>query len=71
MLSKAAVMGDMSSFAAMCEAGTPYEVKKLGRGVSPWNEELWVGVVCRVGYEVRVEYALDAWLICIGHTCNM
>jgi ribA/ribD-fused uncharacterized protein len=41
MLSKAALMRDVSTMHAIIRGKTPSEVKKLGRNVRPWNQVLW------------------------------
>ena len=38
---KAMLMGDKSTADAIMKAIAPMEAKRLGRRVSPWNEELW------------------------------
>jgi ribA/ribD-fused uncharacterized protein len=41
MAEKARVMGDLETRAAVLAAKTPGEAKKLGRRVTPWDEEKW------------------------------
>ena len=48
MLCKAAVMDDLESFDAILRASTAIGAKKLGRGVSNWNQAVWDSVVCEV-----------------------
>uniref|UniRef100_A0A6V2S337 NADAR domain-containing protein n=2 Tax=Emiliania huxleyi TaxID=2903 RepID=A0A6V2S337_EMIHU len=52
MLCKAAAMRDYASFDAIARARTPAEAKRLGRGVSPWDERLWTRVVCTVAHAI-------------------
>ena len=50
---KAVLMGDEETAAAIIAQGAaPKECKRLGRSVSPWNEELWQQHVCNVAYAV-------------------
>lgn len=54
MLCKAAVMGDFKSYDAIARAQTPSEARALGRGVGPWNQRRWDGVVCEVALQIMV-----------------
>jgi len=62
MWHKAMMMGDEISAAKIIEAETPAEVKKIGRGVKPWNEQKWVSVredVVRRALELKVSQHRD------------
>ena len=52
MMCKAAAMRDSVTYQAILEAETPSAAKKLGRLVSPWNEDVWRSVVLDVACEV-------------------
>jgi ribA/ribD-fused uncharacterized protein len=43
MYHKATSMGDAASGLLVLAAKTPWEAKKVGRGVASWNEAKWVG----------------------------
>ena len=45
-------MGDKESFEEISKSEYPMECKKLGRGVFPWNEELWQTYVCAIAKDV-------------------
>lgn len=52
MLTKAALMNDLESFEKIAKAGTPFECKRLGRLVSPFNESVWRHHLDHVAFEV-------------------
>ena len=52
MACKAAIMGDLVSYANIIEAGTPMGAKFLGRQVSPFREVLWQTCVTQVALTV-------------------
>ena len=45
-------MRDRESFESIAESKHPSECKALGRGVYPWNEELWQKFVCAIAKDV-------------------
>ena len=52
MLCKASLMKDIPSYKKIKKTNDPLEAKKLGRKVSPWNQELWDRFVCYIALEV-------------------
>lgn len=50
MYRKAVEMGDFVSASAVLEADTPYKAKKLGRKVSPFNDDRWNSIREEVAY---------------------
>ena len=52
MLCKAALFGDVRSYAAIIAAASPMEAKRLGRAVKHFDEYRWGGLVCDVAREV-------------------
>ncbi|KAL3894786.1 MAG: hypothetical protein SGPRY_013712 [Prymnesium sp.] len=54
MLCKAAVMGDFKSYDAIARAQTPSQARALGRGVGPWKQRRWDGVVCEVALQIII-----------------
>ena len=52
MLTKASLMGDEIIFAKILEEEDQSSTKKLGRQVSPWNEELWKSYICAIAFDV-------------------
>ena len=55
MLSKAALMKDLGSFKKISECTDPRTTKALGRGVSPWNQELWDEHLEEVAFQVVLQ----------------
>ena len=45
-------MGDRESFMEISKSNYPADCKKLGRGVYPWNEELWQTYICAIAKDV-------------------
>ena len=54
MLNKASLMSDRESYVAISEASNPPEAKRLGRKVSPWDEDLWKTYVCAIARHVTL-----------------
>jgi ribA/ribD-fused uncharacterized protein len=52
MLCKASLMGDNKIFEEILNTTNPVFTKRLGRLVSPFNEELWQKNVCRIAKDV-------------------
>jgi len=52
MLCKAAVMGDRATYFKVAGAEEPFEAKRLGKQVEPWDDNLWFETVCSVAYTV-------------------
>ena len=52
MLTKASLMGDKIIFDKILEEEHQGSTKKLGRQVSPWNEELWQSYICALAFDV-------------------
>lgn len=52
MLCKAAAMGDRSTFNKIRESCEPSQIKKLGRQVRGFDQDVWDTVVCSVAFEV-------------------
>ena len=55
MLCKASLMWDKESFNTILKADTPTKVKRLGRKVKEFNEELWQKNVCRIARTIMIE----------------
>ena len=54
MLCKASLMGDNKTFRKIVGAANPTIAKRLGRQVTPFNEELWQKNVCRIAKDVII-----------------
>ena len=54
MLCKASLMNDLDAYENIKNCNTPEETKKLGRTVSPWNQELWDKNICYIAREVTL-----------------
>jgi len=48
MLCKASLMGDQETFNKILSAKTPADAKKLGRKISPFDDNLWKNNVCQI-----------------------
>ena len=55
MLCKAAAMGDLARFDAIAESTSPGDAKCLGRGIWPFDQDLWNRLVLPVAYEVVLQ----------------
>ena len=55
MACKACLMGDYDSFVEIVAARNPAKVKNLGRGVSPWSQEIWDQNVLQVAKDVVLQ----------------
>lgn len=57
MLIKASLMGDKYHYSLIKESSNPGDVKRLGRKVTNFNEEIWQQNVCRIAkYVVAVKF---------------
>ena len=52
MLCKASLMGDIETYQNIKVSTNPTKTKKLGRLVTPWNQEVWDNNVCYIAKEV-------------------
>lgn len=55
MYAKAKLMGDQDSIVKIKKTADPYNVKRLGRNIKPWKEQLWISK--RLSLVVDVLYA--------------
>ena len=49
---KAALMGDLSTYAAVAIANDPHLARRLGQRVAPWHQSSWDAAVCEVAVAV-------------------
>ena len=54
MLCKASLMEDCDTFDKILKSKTPMESKRLGRSITPWNEELWKKNVCKIAKNIII-----------------
>ena len=57
MLCKAALMKDYQRYDDIVKATSPRDCKRLGRKVSPWNDDLWNKFVCSIARAVILQKA--------------
>ncbi len=55
MICKALLMGDLESVNKIIASKSPTAIKKLGRQVTPWNQQKWNDNVCEIAYEAVVQ----------------
>ena len=59
MARKAIIMGDMDTFEKIMAETSPTKIKKLGRKVKNWNQELWDENVEQVAHDVCAYRMMD------------
>ena len=55
MYAKAKLMGDNDSIKKIKKTSDPYKVKRLGRSIKPWKEQLWISK--RLSLVIDILYA--------------
>uniref|UniRef100_A0A7S4JXG7 NADAR domain-containing protein n=1 Tax=Odontella aurita TaxID=265563 RepID=A0A7S4JXG7_9STRA len=58
MACKASLFGDWASFDKILHCKDSWEAKGLGRGVKPWNQDLWDRTVCQITRDVIMAKAV-------------